>query len=715
MAIKTLLLSALSVLPALLFADTSSLTGIVLTGTGAPLAYAYVSVEGKPYATQADKNGRYRLQLPDGQYTVTAEMLGYLSDTKELNVSGTTTADFVLQEDLINLGIVTITGTRTPRVLSEAPVVTQVITEDDIRKLDATNLKDVLTAEMPGLEFTYAMNQQISLSMQGLGGMAILVLVDGERLAGETLDNPDFFRLNTDDIERIEIIKGAASALYGSNSVGAVINIITKTAEEGWHANVNTHFGFHGEQRHGGAAGIKSGKWSSLTDVQTNSIDTYDIHDTEGDGVTTVYGNRQWNFKEKLLFQADKDNLLTARAGYYFHERYYADYKNDRARDFSGSLRWQSNISAKSQLDISYTFDRYDKSNYYTQLKMDFLSYKNVQNSLRALYTINPRDNITWIAGGDAMSDYLMSYQFEDNGSRHQLSADIFTQAEWRVSGHWNLVAGLRADWLSKSGWDFSPKLAAMYTLGNLNIRAAFSHGFRAPTLKEKFMNFDMSGIFMIYGNQSLKPEQSHNFSLSGEYAYRRYSITATAYYNILHNEITTLWDTSLYSNLSPGAMAYHNIEGRNLFGADITLMARYPCGIGAKVSYAYFHEFPHKGWYNLSDSRPHSLTVKVDYRRTLRNYEYDVIFSGRVLSSVNYYTYSDDYTSQDVRAHSPAYSIWKIALSQRICRAYTLLLAVDNLFNYRSKKFEYNSPVTTGTAFSATLSVDIEQIFKKQ
>ncbi|MCD8305239.1 MAG: TonB-dependent receptor [Prevotella sp.] len=715
MAIKTLLLSALSVLPALLFADTSSLTGTVLTGTGTPLPYAYVSVEGKAYTTQADKNGCYTLRLPDGKYTITAEMLGYLSDTKEVEISGAATADFVLKEDLINLGIVTVTGTRTPRVLSSAPVVTQVITEDDIHKLDATNLKDVLTAEMPGLEFTYSMNQQISLSMQGLGGMAILVLVDGERLAGETLDNPDFFRLNTDNIERIEIIKGAASALYGSNSVGAVINIITKTAEEGWHANVNTHFGAHGEQRHGGALGIKSGRWSSLTDVQTNSIDTYDIHDTEGDGATTVYGNRQWNFKEKLLFQADKDNLLTARAGYYFHERYYADYKNDRARDFSGSLRWQSTISAKSKLDISYTFDRYDKSNYYTQLEMDFLSYKNVQNSLRALYTVNPRAGITWIAGGDAMSDYLMSYQFEDNGSHRQLSADIFTQAEWIISKHWNIVAGLRADWLSKSGWDFSPKLAAMYTLGDLNIRAAFSHGFRAPTLKEKFMNFDMSGIFMIYGNQDLKPEQSHNLSLSAEYARSRYSITATAYYNILHNEISTLWDTSLYSNLSPGAMAYHNIEGRNLLGADITLMARYPCGIGAKVSYAYFHEFPRKGGYNLSDSRPHSLTVKVDYRRTLRNYEYDVIFSGRVLSSVNYYTYSDDYTSQDVRTHSPAYSIWKIALSQRICRAYTLLLAVDNLFNYRSKKFEYNSPVTTGTTFSATLSVDIEQIFKKQ
>ncbi len=689
--------------------------GTVSTGSGDPLPYTYISVEGKAYATQADKNGAFTLQLSEGECVITAEMLGYISDTKKVKAANGTTINFVLEEDLINLGIVTVTGTRTPRALSKAPVVTQVITEDDIKKLDATNLKDVLTAELPGLEFSYSMNQQLSLSMQGLGGMAILVLVDGERLAGETLDNTDYFRLNTDDISRIEIIKGAVSALYGSNSVGAVINIITKTASEGWHANVNTHFAAHGEQRHGGDIGVKKGRWNSLTSVQTNSIDTYNIYDTEGEGSTTVYGNRQWNFKEKLLFRIDDANLITAKAGYYFHERYYSDYKNDRARDFSGSIRWQNDMSQRCKLDVSYTFDRYDKSNYYTELDMDFLSYKNIQHSLRALFTADMGHNITWITGGDAMNDYLMSYQFEDNGAHSQCSADLFTQAEWQLSPHWNAVAGLRADWFSKSGWDISPKIAAMYTTGNVNIRGSYSHGFRAPTLKEMYMNFDMSGIFMIFGNRKLTPERSHSFSLSGEYAYKRYSITATAYYNIMNNEISTLWDKSMYSGLSSGAMVYENIKGRNLMGTDVTFMGRYPCGIGAKISYSYFHEFTRHGAYNLSDCRPHSLTVKVDYRRTLRNYEYDVIVSGRILSGVNYYTFSEDYTSQDVATSSPAYSIWKIALSQRICRAYTLLLAVDNIFNYRPKKFEYNSPVTTGTTFGATLSIDIEQIFKKQ
>ncbi len=295
-----------------------------------------------------------------------------------------------------------------------------------------------------------------------------------------------------------------------------------------------------------------------------------------------------------------------------------------------------------------------------------------------------------------------------------QWTNDAYAQAEWKAGRHWNIVAGLRGDWISSGDWNISPKIAAMYTLGKLNVRGSYSRGFRAPTLKEKYMNFEMGSIFTIYGNEDLVAERSHSFALSGEYAYKRYSLTATGYFNIMNNEISTLWDPTLVTSLSNGSMVYQNIEGRNLAGADVTLMARYPCGIGGKVSYAYFHEFARDG-YNLSDSRPHSLTMKVDYRKTFKDYEFDIIFSGRVLSHVDYYTYSDDYSTTDVQTSSPGYSIWKLAFSQRIFDAYTLLLSWDNLFNYRSKTFSYNSPVTTGTTMSVTLSVDIDKIVKKK
>ena len=130
--------------------------------------------------------------------------------------------------DSVALGTVVVTGTRTPKTLKDVPIVTRVITAADIEKRNAADIKDLLQQELPGMEFTFAMNQQTTLDMQGFGGNGVLFLVDGERMAGETMDNIDYSRIDLQSIERIEIVKGAASSLYGSAAVGGVINIISK-------------------------------------------------------------------------------------------------------------------------------------------------------------------------------------------------------------------------------------------------------------------------------------------------------------------------------------------------------------------------------------------------------------------------------------------------------------------------------------------------------
>ena len=105
-----------------------------------------------------------------------------------------------------DLNEVVVTGTRTPRFLKDTPIQTRVISARDIAAHDATNVQDLLQAELPGVEFSYAMNQQTHLNFSGFSGQSMLFLVDGERLAGETMDDIDFSRLTTENIERIEII-----------------------------------------------------------------------------------------------------------------------------------------------------------------------------------------------------------------------------------------------------------------------------------------------------------------------------------------------------------------------------------------------------------------------------------------------------------------------------------------------------------------------------
>ncbi|WP_290171202.1 TonB-dependent receptor plug domain-containing protein, partial [uncultured Duncaniella sp.] len=246
--------------------------------------------------------------------------MGYFDAKQTLAADHGGVLDFQLNENPTLLEQVVVTGTRTPKLLKDVPIVTRVIAESDIRRTDATNIGDLLQTELPGIEFSYSMNQQTSLNMAGFGGNSVLFLVDGERLAGETLDNVDYSRLNMDNVQRIEIVKGAASSLYGSNAVGGVVNIISRESQEPWSVNVNGRYGAHNEQRYGGSAGFNRGRFNSMTNVQYTSIDAIDLSkgtdNTQVGDYSTIYGHSVLNVKERLIFTAAEGLRFTARAGY---------------------------------------------------------------------------------------------------------------------------------------------------------------------------------------------------------------------------------------------------------------------------------------------------------------------------------------------------------------------------------------------------------------
>ncbi|HNV52991.1 MAG TPA: TonB-dependent receptor plug domain-containing protein, partial [Tenuifilaceae bacterium] len=111
--------------------------------------------------------------------------------------------------------------------MKETPVLTQLVSRKDISGIKATTVNDILEMEIPSVEMNLH-GYGAALSSQGLEGKYTLVLIDGERMAGENDGNVDFSRINAANIEQVEIVKGASSALYGSNAIGSVINIITK-------------------------------------------------------------------------------------------------------------------------------------------------------------------------------------------------------------------------------------------------------------------------------------------------------------------------------------------------------------------------------------------------------------------------------------------------------------------------------------------------------
>lgn len=692
------------------------ISGIVTDMNNEPLPGATVVVkELSTLGAVANVDGHYELRLPDNKdYTLTATFVGYIDVSKKVSDKQEDVLNFQLTESSTTLNQIVVTGTRTPKLLKDVPIVTRVISDLDIKRVDATNIGDLLETELPGIEFSYSMNQQTSLNMSGFGGNSVLFLVDGERLAGETLDNVDYSRLNMDNVQRIEIVKGATSSLYGSNAVGGVVNIISRESQEPWSVNVNGRYGAHNEQRYGGSVGFNAGRFNSMTNVQYTSIDAIDLSkgtDNEEVGdYSMIYGNSTLNIKERLIYTPIDNLKFTARAGYFFRERNSSESQKDRYRSFTGGLKGNYNITDKDDLEVAYSFDQYDKSDYLVFGDLDVRDYSNVQHTLRALYNHTFADKHILTVGGDYMHDYLMSYQFTDGGSYIQHTADAFAQFDWNPHKKFNLIAGLRFDYFSEAKLShLSPKLGLMYKLGNCSLRGSYAGGFKAPTLKEMYMNFYMGNIFMIYGNPDLKPESSHNFSLSAEYMKKNHNLTVTGFYNIIDNRITTAWNQAL------GGQVYTNMSRLQVAGVDANASGKYRCGISWRLSYAYTYEHIKKGEPMLSATRPHTATARIAYDKDWNNYGLSVALTGRYLSKLttDVYTEMTSYEQTEKQTY-PGYTIWKLSFAQRVWKGINITLAVDNLFNYRPDYYYSNSPSTTGTTFSVGLSLDIEQMFKK-
>ena len=637
--------------------------------------------------------------------------------------------------DSVELEPVVVTASHTPKTLKDAPVVTRLITLHDIKIVDATNIQDMLTQEIPGLEFGFAMTQETSLNMSGFGGNAVLFLVDGERLAGETMDNTDYSRLNLDNVGRIEIVKGAMSALYGSNAVGGVVNIISRENLEPWTANANTRYNtFGNEWRNGASFSFNTEKWNSQTSFQHTKIDPVDLpkaHTSEeiaielmkkaqgqpydesvlndDSNISRLFGQKTYNIKERLTFRATDRLTLIGRGGYFFRtsERDTYDY---HFHAYSGGLKGRYAWDAGRHLELSYAYDQYDKANFLPDgTRTHDHDYSNQQHVAHALYSHSFGKN-NLILGADYMHDYLTTYQFVDNASHSQDNIDGYAQFDWNITDRLNIVGSVRYDYFSASAKKaFTERLAVVYKFPWMTFRANYASGFRAPTLKEMYMHFDMGNMgYMIIGNPDLEPEKSHNFNLAVERTNRirnsgfldgRYNFTLMGYCNIFDKRITTI-DGPEYNGME--SALYWNEEGITVWGIDASLGHIWDCGASFRLNYSWMKETGNVYYSDFYQPRSHSLTWRIGYEhRFSRFYALDAALSGR----------SQGKPQSDRTDVDQGYTIWKLMLQHYLWRGIRINTAIDNLFNYKPKSYYYSSPLTTGTSFSIGLSVDLDQI----
>ena len=253
-------------------------------------------------------------------------------------------------------------------------------------------------------------------------------------------------------------------------------------------------------------------------------------------------------------------------------------------------MEWRP--TAHDDLSLTYAFDQYDKSDHLRRQNLELRDYSNVQNSVKLLYNHSFSKQHLLTLGVDYLHDYLMNVNLK-NRIREQDCLGVYAQHDWEISPEWEVVGGVRYDYLSDRNLShLTPRLNLRYRpQHNLTLRLGYGMGFRSPTLKERYYNFDMSGIWIVEGTPDLRPEKSHNFTFCAEYAKPRYNATASVYYNHVQDKIATAAPYYKKPGDKLPYLPYVNLADFKVYGGELGLNTRWNNGFSARFTYAYTKE----------------------------------------------------------------------------------------------------------------------------
>ncbi len=605
---------------------------------------------------------------------------------------------------------VIVTATKTKKNLKNVPITVQVITSEDIKKSQSTDFKTFLENEFSGINFTYNGGSP-NINMMGFGGKYVLFLMNGERMAGETFDNIDYDRIDIDNIERIEIIKGASSSFYGSNAIGGVINIITKDSKSPLDINAGYLYDSSRDHKLNLSVGTKQ-KWGSLSLASFYKMRTpYIIKDrvptlekqtdpfgneiiTEKYNELNVAGFINYGFNPKLTFNLSPKIDIALTPGFYFSERNGGDPSSQKVRDhyynYNIGLKTNFKFNENQNLSISGAFDRYDKFKYYKLLKEDEKVYENEIWRTSSQYNQNLFKKHTLVAGGEVLSEKLLNFMFknENTGGRENAQTySAFTQQDWVINPAVTLVTGARMDYHSIFKQYFTFRLSGMYRFDEtMTIRAGYSGGFRSPTLKELYTNWfhPWGGGFQLMGNKNLRPETSDNFNISIDFNFKKLNLTFITQYSKIKDKI------NLRGNIGD-TLRHVNFHGNtDVLSSEASAIYKLNKNFHFKGSYSYYDIGKKR-----SENRPHTLTFKAEYIPSTKYYIPSIIISGKYLSQSKIY---DDDSSSFV-SYAP-YSIWRLQLASKFPLGFTLTGGINNIFGYTADKVGFYSSVDIGRTF---------------
>ena len=672
------------------------ISGKITDNNNNSLTGANIIIKNTTIGTASDVDGNYKLaNLKNGEYIIRVSFFGYETIEKPLALNGQNiTMDFEMVETSIDLNAVVVTGTRTEKSLLNTPVLTQSISIQELQKKDVTDISQALEFTVPGIEFSSTAAGK-SVTLQGIDAQYMLFMVDGERLAGDTYGDVDYSRINMADVERIEVVKGASSTLYGSNALGGVVNVITKTPLKKFELAASSRFSNYNTQNYQLRAGSKLGDFSSQLSVVYDKTDGYDL--IEGDSYRTQEKEDGVVLSEHIKYTPTESLLFEANASYMNKNRdnTSADLYDRKNKDFTYGAKATWFLNTKNDLRLSWNSDNYELLNKITPDSL-VSDYDNLYNNARLLGNFKLASWNLLTVGSEYISENLTAPR---NSIEDKTNTDyiLFAQQDIQLGENANIIGGVRAHNNSQYGWHFTPQLSAMYKIWQLAFRGNYSMGYKTPSLKEKYMSFKIPApgppMFLV-GYEDLKPEKSNYASLSTEYTRQGVSFSVSAY----RNDITDMISENLDEyTVKPGGIieyAYRNYDHVLLKGIDIMLKTKIVKNLLFSGAATFSKKTNEITGEEFENARNFTGKGNLDYNFSRKTYNLDINLQGN-LYGAKAINLMDETTHQLTKVELESFSLWRLTTTQTLKSNYYLRLGVDNIFDYNDPSGGYN----TGTA----------------
>lgn len=667
-------------------------------------------------------------------------------------------AQDIVMED--SIGDVVVTGTGTPYLLKNAPVQTEVISSKMLKNYAGKSIEDILSGLSPSFSFGED-DMGSHLQVNGLGNNYILIMINGKRLHGDVGGENDLSLIDPQNIERIEIVKGASSALYGSDAIAGVINIITKKHDEGLMAENTTRIGSYGEWKQNNGFGVKVGRLHSWTSFRRQHTDGWQNTSVEDPNQTefpiydsrnkTVNRNTAWQLGERLTYNP-ADNIELYAEGSIHRKHIYrvsGKYPSTDVKTFdmlyknaSASAGGKYNFNKTDFISLDVDWNRHAYYYFFTATTLTdgyvdgklthyfpyFPGQEQLQSDqqrtltqLKSVFSL-PKEN-RFSAGLEWRYDWLNAPMRVEGEKVTDNTFAVYAQDEFSLWYPFNITMGLRINKNQQFGWKLTGKVSAMASLGAFRLRATWSQGFKTPTPKELYYKYvrEMNGAYLFLGNKQLNPQTSNYFGFSGEYNQGNLSVTVSTYYNKLKDMIAlvTIPNTQapreyIVTYDPVKVRQYKNLENAETYGVDIT--ARYNIkefAFGLGYSYldtkANLYDSKHERLKEviIDGMAHHKGNIFATWNHAFTSgYNAGVGIYGR-MSSKRYY---------QINGNGKGFQIWRLTTNHewqgKKAFSYRVEAGIDNIFDYvdRTPHGLHLGTTTPGTTVYVSFSIQFKK-----